>query len=170
MKRVPHLFIMIDPDILMIVSGTPGLPITHKFRCKNRQSPGKLSVQRGAFLLEGSAWPPENTANRRRRCPGSMTLLTCSRWMRRRLKAALGMRGWTGGFKRCWTVSSAALAAASPLPVRTQAATKAACRFFSNPRVSEAGILAGHFEAVRARVQAADGLILIMHDTGLTLA
>jgi len=52
-----------------------------------------------------------------------------------------------------------------PFACQDWAATKAAYRFFSNPRVSEEAILAGHFEASRARAQAADGLILIMHDT-----
>jgi hypothetical protein len=52
-----------------------------------------------------------------------------------------------------------------PFACQDWAATKAAYRFFSNPRVSEEGILAGHFEASRTRAQAADGLILIMHDT-----
>jgi hypothetical protein len=45
------------------------------------------------------------------------------------------------------------------------AAVKAAYRFLSNPKVSEAGILAGHFEATRARFQAASGTVLILHDT-----
>ncbi|MDB6131790.1 MAG: family transposase [Verrucomicrobiales bacterium] len=52
-----------------------------------------------------------------------------------------------------------------PLACQDWAATKAAYRFFSNPRVSEEGILAGHFEASRVREQAAAGPFLIMHDT-----
>src|ERR1700712_3027500 len=43
--------------------------------------------------------------------------------------------------------------------------TKAAYRFLSNARVSEAEILAGHFEAPRERFRAAQDPILILHDT-----
>jgi hypothetical protein len=43
--------------------------------------------------------------------------------------------------------------------------TKAAYRFLSNARVSEAEILAGHFEATRERFRAAQDPILILHDT-----
>jgi hypothetical protein len=45
------------------------------------------------------------------------------------------------------------------------AATKAAYRFFDNPRVTEHGILAGHFAATAARVAASEGQILILQDT-----
>jgi hypothetical protein len=43
--------------------------------------------------------------------------------------------------------------------------TKAAYRFFSNDRVSEADILAGHFQSTRERAAAAEGLVLVLHDT-----
>ncbi len=43
--------------------------------------------------------------------------------------------------------------------------TKAAYRFFSNARVSEADILAGHFLSTRDRIAAHDGLVLMLHDT-----
>ena len=45
--------------------------------------------------------------------------------------------------------------------------TKAAYRFFSNPRISEEEILGGHFQATRARITAAGGaaVILMLHDT-----
>ena len=43
--------------------------------------------------------------------------------------------------------------------------TKAAYRFFSNCHVSEAAILAGHFQATRERFVAGDGPVLILHDT-----
>lgn len=43
--------------------------------------------------------------------------------------------------------------------------TKAAYRFFSNPRVSEEQILGGHFQATRERIAAFDTLILMLHDT-----
>jgi hypothetical protein len=43
--------------------------------------------------------------------------------------------------------------------------TKAAYRFFSNDRVSEEEILAGHFQATRDRLATTDALILMLHDT-----
>ena len=45
------------------------------------------------------------------------------------------------------------------------AAAKAAYRFFDNPRVTEHGVLAGHFAATAARVAASEGQILILQDT-----
>ncbi len=45
------------------------------------------------------------------------------------------------------------------------AATKAAYRFFDNPRVTEHGVLAGHFAATADRVAASEGPILILQDT-----
>ena len=41
---------------------------------------------------------------------------------------------------------------------------KAAYRFLSNERVSEADILAGHFLSTRDRAAAAQGLIFVLHD------
>jgi hypothetical protein len=52
-----------------------------------------------------------------------------------------------------------------PLACQDWANTKAAYRFFSNERVSEAEILAGHFEATRSRLPADNAPILILHDT-----
>ena len=52
-----------------------------------------------------------------------------------------------------------------PLVCQDWANAKAAYRFFSNDRVSEADILAGHFQATRDRVIGADGSILVLHDT-----
>ena len=52
-----------------------------------------------------------------------------------------------------------------PLVCQDWANAKAAYRFFSNDRVSEADILAGHFEATHDRVISADGTILVLHDT-----
>jgi len=43
--------------------------------------------------------------------------------------------------------------------------TKAAYRFFSNPRVEEANILQGHFAATRRRYDETDGPILLLQDT-----
>ena len=45
------------------------------------------------------------------------------------------------------------------------AATKAAYRFFDNPRVTEHSVLAGHFAATAARVAESEGPILILQDT-----
>lgn len=45
------------------------------------------------------------------------------------------------------------------------AATKAAYRFFDNPRVTDHGVLAGHFAATGARCAASEGPILVLQDT-----
>jgi Transposase DNA-binding len=52
-----------------------------------------------------------------------------------------------------------------PLVCQDWANTKAAYRFFSNERVDEADILAGHFQSTRDRTAATDGLVLVLHDT-----
>ena len=52
-----------------------------------------------------------------------------------------------------------------PAACQDWAATKAAYRFFSNRRVDEGIILAGHFAATRARFAATAGPILVLHDT-----
>lgn len=52
-----------------------------------------------------------------------------------------------------------------PLVCQDWANTKAAYRFFSNDRVSEADILAGHFQSTRDRAGATDGPVLVLHDT-----
>lgn len=54
-----------------------------------------------------------------------------------------------------------------PIPLACQdwAGTKAAYRFFDNPRVDEFSILAGHFEATRARFAATSGIVFVVHDT-----
>ena len=52
-----------------------------------------------------------------------------------------------------------------PFVCQDWANTKAAYRFLSNERVSEAGILAGHFSSTRDRFTASDGIALILHDT-----
>ena len=52
-----------------------------------------------------------------------------------------------------------------PAACQDWAATKAAYRFFSNPRVDEAVILAGHFAATTARFAATPGTALVLHDT-----
>lgn len=52
-----------------------------------------------------------------------------------------------------------------PMACQDWANTKAAYRFFSNERVSEKDILAGHFQATRARFAAAEEMALVLHDT-----
>lgn len=52
-----------------------------------------------------------------------------------------------------------------PLACQDWANTKAAYRFFSNERVSEAEILAGHFQSTAGRFTAAEGPILVLQDT-----
>lgn len=52
-----------------------------------------------------------------------------------------------------------------PLACQDWASTKAAYRFFSNPKVEEGDILAGHFEATKARYAASEGPILVLQDT-----
>jgi len=52
-----------------------------------------------------------------------------------------------------------------PLACGDWASTKAAYRFLDNDRVSEAEILAGHFESTRDRFSAIDDPVLVLHDT-----
>ena len=54
---------------------------------------------------------------------------------------------------------SARLGASVPWACQDWAAFKAAYRFLGNPRVSEAEILAGHFEATRDRTPAGDSMV-----------
>src|SRR5438132_11132360 len=66
--------------------------------------------------------------------------------------------------KRLAQVGSA-MGQSIPLVCQDWANTKAAYRFFSNDRVSEADILAGHFQSTRDRTAATGGLVLVLHDT-----
>ena len=52
-----------------------------------------------------------------------------------------------------------------PWACQDWANTKAAYRFFSNDRISEAQILGGHFQATQERIAARDVLVLMLHDT-----
>jgi hypothetical protein len=52
-----------------------------------------------------------------------------------------------------------------PLVCQDWANAKAAYRFFSNERVNEADILAGHLQSTRDRTATSDGPILVLHDT-----
>ena len=55
----------------------------------------------------------------------------------------------------------------NPIPFACQdwAATKAAYRFFDNPRVDENVVLSGHFAATRSRFVVTSGLVRVLHDT-----
>lgn len=57
------------------------------------------------------------------------------------------------------------IGATLPSACQDWAATKAAYRFFDNPRVDESVILAGHFAATKSRIAMAKGPILALHDT-----
>jgi hypothetical protein len=52
-----------------------------------------------------------------------------------------------------------------PMACQDWAATKAAYRFFSNRRVNDSTILAGHFAATAARFATTSGTMLVLHDT-----
>ena len=63
------------------------------------------------------------------------------------------------------TQIGSAMGESIPLVCQDWANTKAAYRFFSNDRVSEADILAGHFQSTRERTIATNGPVLVLHDT-----
>ncbi len=52
-----------------------------------------------------------------------------------------------------------------PLACQDWANTKAAYRFFSNPRINEEEILSGHFASTQARASAIPEPLLVLHDT-----
>lgn len=52
-----------------------------------------------------------------------------------------------------------------PTACRDWAATKAAYRFFSNPRIDEGAILSGHFASTAKRFSESVGSVLVLHDT-----
>jgi hypothetical protein len=68
-------------------------------------------------------------------------------------------------FRKLLAQIGSAMGQSIPLVCQDWANTKAAYRFFSNDRVSEAEILAGHFQSTRDRAAATDGLALVLHDT-----
>lgn len=57
------------------------------------------------------------------------------------------------------------IGSAIPFAPRDRAATKAACRFFDNPRIDEGTILAEHFATTISRFAATQGPVLVLHDT-----
>jgi len=68
-------------------------------------------------------------------------------------------------FRKLVAQIGSAMGQSIPLVCQDWANTKAAYRFFSNDRVSEAEILAGHFQSTRDRVVAMKGPVLVLHDT-----
>ncbi len=74
--------------------------------------------------------------------------------------ARLGSR-----FRKLLAQIGGAMGQGIPLACQDWANTKAAYRFFSNERVSEADILAGHFQSTRERTVTTDGPVLVLHDT-----
>ena len=68
-------------------------------------------------------------------------------------------------FRKLLSQIGSAMGQSIPLVCQDWANTKAAYRFFSNDRVGEADILAGHFQSTRDRTAATDGLVLVLHDT-----
>src|SRR6059058_4454507 len=68
-------------------------------------------------------------------------------------------------FRKLLAQLGSAMGQSIPLVCQDWANTKAAYRFFSNDRVSEADILAGHFQSTRDRAAATEGLVLVLHDT-----
>jgi Transposase DNA-binding len=99
-----------------------------------------------------------------RRAPAPVSAAEC--WVDRETAgcefrdARLGDR-----FRKLLAQLGSAMGHSIPLVCQDWANTKAAYRFFSNDRVNEADILAGHFQSTRDRVAATDGLVLVLHDT-----
>src|SRR5580693_4691818 len=68
-------------------------------------------------------------------------------------------------FRKLLAQIGSAMGQSIPLVCQDWANTKAAYRFFSNDRVSEADILSGHFQSTRERAVATDGPVFVLHDT-----
>jgi hypothetical protein len=68
-------------------------------------------------------------------------------------------------FQKMITQLSKGIGKSIPLACQDWASTKAAYRFFSNDRVSESDIFAGHFQATKDRIARTDGTILVLQDT-----
>lgn len=68
-------------------------------------------------------------------------------------------------FRKVLTTLSRKIGEAIPTACQDWAATKAAYRFFSNPRIDESVILSGHFAATRSRFVQTEGTVLVLHDT-----
>jgi Transposase DNA-binding/Transposase DDE domain len=68
-------------------------------------------------------------------------------------------------FRKFFKQLSDDLGESIPLICQDWANTKAAYRFLSNPRVTEAEILAGHLRSTRERFAATEDVVLVLHDT-----
>ncbi len=68
-------------------------------------------------------------------------------------------------FRKLLALLGEKIGAALPAACQDWAATRAAYRFFSNAKVDESIILAGHFAATAARMAATKGPLLVLHDT-----
>ena len=68
-------------------------------------------------------------------------------------------------FRKVLERIGSAMGQSIPLVCQDWANTKAAYRFFSNDRVSEEEILAGHFQSTRDRMAANGDPLLVLHDT-----
>jgi len=81
-----------------------------------------------------------------------------SRWFDREIAGcSLADRRLTKRLRSLLERMGDAMGASIPLACQDWANTKAAYRFFSNQRISEAEILAGHFDATRERFAATEG-------------
>ena len=89
-----------------------------------------------------------------------------SRWFDREIAGcSLADRRLTKRLRSLLERMGDAMGASIPLACQDWANTKAAYGFFSNQRISEAEILAGHFDATRERFAATEGPILVLQDT-----
>ena len=75
------------------------------------------------------------------------------------------MRGWKNGCIIWWSSWPKGLGRSIPWACQDWAATQAAYRFFSNGRVGEEQIMAGHFQATRERPGCGLEPVLVVHDT-----
>src|SRR4051794_7807309 len=94
-----------------------------------------------------------------------MDAATRSWWERELAGCAFADARWGQRLRKLIEKMDGAIGASLPLVCQDWANTKAAYRFFSNERVSEARILAGHFQATRDRFATTNGLILVVQDT-----
>jgi Transposase DNA-binding len=68
-------------------------------------------------------------------------------------------------FRKLFEQLSDSMGESIPLVCQDWANTKAAYRFLSNQRVTEAEILSGHFQSTRDRFAATEEVVLVLHDT-----
>jgi hypothetical protein len=68
-------------------------------------------------------------------------------------------------FRKLFEQLSDSMGESIPLVCQDWANTKAAYRFLSNRRVTEAEILSGHFQSTRDRFAATEETVLVLHDT-----